>query len=67
MKRTALIAALVSLIPLTASSFTANAEPYFGHRHVYRPMVHAPYFAPRHHVRPQWHPMVRWHRPHHWR
>ena len=75
MKRTALIAAFVSLIPLAASAVTANADPYgrsFGPRpgfgpgygYGYRPPVvhYVPprgHFAP-YHVRRDWHPRRHW-------
>lgn len=68
MKRTALIAAFVSLIPLVASAVTANADPYGrgygprpGYGYGYRPappavrFVPPPHFAP-YHFRRDWHP-----------
>lgn len=68
MKRTALIAAFVSLIPLAASAVSANADPYhrgygYGHRPA-PPVVHyapaRPYYAPPHHYRRDWHPRRHW-------
>lgn len=69
MKRTALIAAFVSLIPLAASAISANANPYhrgygygYGHRPappVVRYVPARPYFVPPH-VRRDWHPRRHW-------
>ena len=79
MKRTALIAAALSIVPLIGSTFSASAEPYGrGYATPYaRPYVARP-FAPRVVVvpaprydsyhRPHWRPRPYWGRgPHYWR
>jgi hypothetical protein len=81
MNRTALIAAVASIIPLAGTTFTAEADPYhrdhrphahsWGHGGVYRPV--APFYVPprpyfhRFHFRRDWHPRPYWRVPGYWR
>ena len=77
MKRTVLIAALVSLIPLAAAGTSVSAESYHGyggrspHWRGISPTM--PYFHKprprfeRYHFRRDWHPRPHWRMPHMWR